>query len=974
MIRRLSFAIASIFLAACSRNDAHPQQGSQPAAPVVTSGLVAFSATTTERGQEMLFKARQAFAAHASLFTAADAGLHTDGVAVVASPTGPRSAETRVSVRLPKVSDGALSVEAGAMRVEVKPRGFKARPVEWSENVAIYPDVAPSIDVYRVLGEQGVEDLYLASEERSELMFTYDIKLTDVAGLRLVDDTLEFLDAAGTPRLRATRPIAIDKAGKERAGRLEVAGCSYDTRATGPWGRAVTPAGNSTCTVVARIDGRALQYPVLVDPAWEATGKTKQTHAYHKLVVVQAGADKDKVVLVGGTGSVASATELFDPNTGTWATAAPLPTSVTLGAGMSAAGLPNGVIVAAGGLSSGTSGTAVASAVVRNPTSGLWFSAAAMDARAYHAMVPVTIGGKAVVLSIGGQTSSFLGSSTPALAGADYYEPPTIKADGSFDFTSGDNWFGPYKMNTTRAKHRATVLGDGRVLVAGGEQYTSFTTYLQSAEIFDPATKAWATTGSMALPRSGLELQALAGSGAIAAGGATSGSSTSALDSMEYFNGTTWTLLTAKLSGPRWFFASTRLSDGRLLFAGGEAYNPTTFISYVSDTADLFIPGSDPTTGIVTGAGSMNSLRWAQPMVNTIKGALTTGGLTTTSTSGAETTSSDLFNTAVGGACGGGCPSGLTCIDSVCCKLPTGATSCDATKSEKCNNPGHEGFCTRPNGSVCGTNSDCGSGYCVGGFCCESACSGGCKSCDATGKCVNAAAGTDPGLFCTGTLDVVCGKKCDGKGACSTSYAPEGTACGVSVADGGGTGSFCTIQACTAWGSCSSKTNNCGLTCTTSVTCTEATKSCLATASGIKPGFCVIDGACYAYGDINPKDSCQVCDPPTTKTDWSTAASCIDGSVDTGSDDTGDLDTGATDDTGSTDDTGMEDSTTTPMDSGMVEDTGPAASDDTGTTSADDLPEAKACGCRTPGESSNGGAGAAVALGLALAVVSRRRR
>jgi MYXO-CTERM domain-containing protein len=972
MNRRLSFAIGSIFLLACNRNDAHSQQ-QQPPPPVVRSGLVAFSAATTERGQELLFKARKAFAQHASLFTAADTGFETDGVSIIASPTAPRAAESRVLVGLPKTADGAVSVESGAMRVSVRPRGFKSRPVEWSENVAIYPEVAPAIDVYRVLGEQGVEDLYLASEERSELMFTYDIELAGVAGLRLVDDTLELLDASGTPRLRATRPNAIDKAGKERAGRLEVVGCAYDTRAIGPWGRAVTPPGSSTCTVVARIDGRALAYPVLVDPAWEATGKTKQTHAYHELVVVQAGPDKDKVVLVGGTGSIPSVTELFDPNSGTWASSGSLPSGVTLGAGMGAAGLPNGVVVAAGGLNSGTSGTAVASAVVRNPTSGLWFPAAALDARAYHQMVPVTIGGKSVVLAIGGQTSSFLGSSTPALKGADYYEPPAIKADGSFDFTSGDNWFGPYNMNSARTKHRAAVLGDGRVLVAGGEQYASFTTYLQTAEIFDPSTKAWSTTGNLGLPRSGLELVALAGTGAkaIAAGGATSGSSTSALDSMEYFDGSTWTTLTARLSAPRWMFGSTRLADGRMLFAGGEAYSSVTFTSYVNDTADLFIPGTDPTTGTITGAGNMNAQRWANPMVTTIKGALTTGGLTTTSTVGSETTSSDLFNTAVGGACGGGCPTGLTCVDSVCCKLPTGATSCDATKLEKCNNPGREGFCTRPNGSTCGTNSECASGYCVGGFCCESACSGGCKSCDATGKCINAAAGTDPGLFCTGTLDVTCGKKCDGKGACSTSYAAEGTACGVSIADGGGTGSFCTIQACSAWGSCLSKTNNCGLTCTTSVTCTEATKTCVASSSGIKPGFCVIGGSCYAYGDINPADSCQVCDPPTTKTDWSIAASCIDGGLDTGPEDTGSEDTGD-EDTGTTEDTSVgEDSA--PIDSGMTDDTGPSDLD-SGTAPADELPEAKACGCRTPGESSGTGAGAIVGLGLAMVVVSRRRR
>src|SRR5262249_6016117 len=163
-----------------------------------------------------------------------------------------------------------------------------------------------------VVHDEGVQDLYLAKNERDSLLFTYDVKLSNVAGLRLVDDTLEFLDASGTPRLRANRPIVFDQTGAKRVGRLEVSGCAYDTKAIGPWGRPVTAAGASSCTVVARIDTRGAKFPVLVDPVWDSTGNTKQTHAYHRLVAVQNGPDKDKVVLVGGTGSVPTVTELYD--------------------------------------------------------------------------------------------------------------------------------------------------------------------------------------------------------------------------------------------------------------------------------------------------------------------------------------------------------------------------------------------------------------------------------------------------------------------------------------------------------------------------------------------------------------------------------------------------------------------------------------------------------------------------------------
>jgi len=47
------------------------------------------------------------------------------------------------------------------------------------------------------------------------------------------------------------------------------------------------------------------------------------------------------------------------------------------------------------------------------------------------------------------------------------------------------------KPPTARDSHTATLLTDGQVLVAGG--------YLASAELYDPASETWATTGSLAM-------------------------------------------------------------------------------------------------------------------------------------------------------------------------------------------------------------------------------------------------------------------------------------------------------------------------------------------------------------------------------------------------------------------------------------------------------------------------------------------
>src|SRR5260221_14494310 len=49
-------------------------------------------------------------------------------------------------------------------------------------------------------------------------------------------------------------------------------------------------------------------------------------------------------------------------------------------------------------------------------------------------------------------------------------------------------------LNTARFSHTATLLQNGKVLVAGG---TVGTTAFSSAELYDPATGTWTNTGSM---------------------------------------------------------------------------------------------------------------------------------------------------------------------------------------------------------------------------------------------------------------------------------------------------------------------------------------------------------------------------------------------------------------------------------------------------------------------------------------------
>jgi hypothetical protein len=139
-------------------------------------------------------------------------------------------------------------------------------------------------------------------------------------------------------------------------------------------------------------------------------------------------------------------------------------------------------------------------------------------------------------------------------------------------------------MSAARTDHRAVLLADGRVLVAGGFDDVST---LASAEIWNPATGTFSLTGSLSVPRQ--------------------------------------------------FPAVARLPDGTVLVAGGAGVGFEPLAS-----SEIF----DPATGTFSAAGSLNIARLAQEIVPSDGRVLLIGGFG--SSAGAPLASAEIYDPSAG--------------------------------------------------------------------------------------------------------------------------------------------------------------------------------------------------------------------------------------------------------------------------------------------------------------------------------------
>ncbi len=285
------------------------------------------------------------------------------------------------------------------------------------------------------------------------------------------------------------------------------------------------------------------------------------------------------------------------------------------------------------------------------------------------------------------------------------------------------------------AEYAATRLSDGRVLITGGRVIGET---LDTGAVYDPAKNSWRATGKMTEAHWAHALVALPDGNAVVVAGTkyTSGRS-EAYDA----NANTFASI-ADISPARQFHAAEALPDGTVLVAGG----------YGQDFSQ-----PTPTTALL--------LPWANRWVSV--GDLSEGRYQLIMASFRSATQTKVI--AAGGDAGGfGTIHGSTTTNIIRGRLI---------------------------GDACTSPTQCFSGTCVDGVCCDSACDGSCESCmgadtgDVDGHCGYILEGADPDDECDDASGTGCVTgSCDGAGACGiladSSVCREASCQGSQIATG----------------------------------------------------------------------------------------------------------------------------------------------------------------------------------------------
>ncbi len=586
-----------------------------------------------------------------------------------------------------------------------------------------------------------VEDLVDLETAPAGERLDYVLDVSEVAGLRQVEQVVEFLDAEGSPRLRMRAPTIEGADGRVAEARVDL-GCAHDTSPAAPWGRAVVAPGGGECRMTLSWAGRGVRYPAVLDPVWETTGDMVKA----RVQPVQGLLANGLVLVAGGrtcgnsdcTGL--SDAELYNPAKGTWALTGSTDQPRDRAAGVM---VPKyGFVVISG--NDPTPEQAVPERY--SEATGTWSKLAAMPEIRTEPLAVLASDDRTIVVT-GGLNQGGQGITTVAL----------------FSATTGQ-WSDGGSLPVSHYLASGTALPDGRVMISGGSHCYNCGPQVET-EIYDPVTKTYESVPMSDERFNHLALLIKVGTKSkvlVAAGG----NSKSELFDLETKK---WSPV-GDATAARVYAANHLLPDGTALMAGGGVVPTTDPV----DTAERFDP---------------DSLTWkpAGKMAHAHAGAasqmlpdgrvIVAGGANGKILSDANTiTATDVFTLQPQGAACQGAGECATrfCADGVCCQTACDGEcqACTAAKQGK----GKDGTCG-PIASDTDPDEECPIDS-------PTTC-GRTGQCSGQGKCARYAVNTPCGAA-TCTNNVSSGALCNAAGACAPSTQPcapyrckDPTACGT---------------------------------------------------------------------------------------------------------------------------------------------------------------------------------------------------
>jgi len=713
---------------------------------------------------------------------------------------------TNATTALPAHADGPITIGVDASR-ELTIRALDVAHVGVTklEGASVFAHAAPATDLLLARSANRLEEVRVL-HEGAPAALRWSIEASEgIASVRVRGALVEALDTAGHVVVRTTELFAVDSKGTRRAPLLSLTG------------------GDRRYVLTSTLDTRGLVAPIVHDPVWLAGPVMEFARSGHRAVVGAEG----KVYVTGGG---VTALEVFDPATNgftTKASAASMPTECTaavatggkirvVGADESvntydiatnawtagAAGstprygaitvtLTDGRVIVAGGIS-GT--VQVKTTDMYDPATNAWTAKASMVTMRRSAAVALLPSGKVMVA--GGNDETFARLST-----VEIYDPTT------------DAWTAGPNLPAPIANATAAVVGT-KTIIVGGSGSTGDTA---STAIYDPATNTFSAGPSLSVARTNAMTAVSADGRLFVIGGQTGGGegNSSAVDIADA--SLTKFTASAKPFLPRASATATALADGRILVAGGTSYmgsyDSTELLSAYADGKACSWSGECASGFCASGVCCNSACAGACERCDVASKV----GVCSTATAGTEC---GAAATCAGstlsprGRCDGAattcatpaptaCPGGLLCADGVSC-----LTKC--SKDADCTTGGCDvasGLCLVgsadagpavapvPEGSPkvigsatrCTSASECTTGFCVDGVCCDSECKEKCHSCalpTSPGRCTEEPLGVDLRAECGAALS--CAGTCGKGGICTTSV--EGSQCQPSTCTGATTG------------------------------------------------------------------------------------------------------------------------------------------------------------------------------------------